>query len=375
MAVRIYLDTQDYIRFHAHNQGKIADVFRFLCERVDSGQVEVFYSYFIIAEFLTDYTPEYREDRLRRAQLLKRLCKTNALGFPGRSFLKTPYSLDGDWLPELDYVGLIEKGIREELEPQIARLPRKQRRQLKRKKFPLKEIIHSTPSIYSRSLRERDFPFPLPDSFIQTNLFMQYLCGEVSKARMDREFKSLFFNLEKFIQLWYEYENKGNFLTESIRDQARSFVGLVEKFKILLGNLNTQKKALKGIEDTLRQNSLYGNFKPQIEESKLLFRKIGSLDFDYVKSLLTDTDIFSVIPEEFLKLVISYVRYSVMESRNPTDSDTGDLMHGMYLPYCDLWRTDKSFAKILIRQKVPGYEAVVNDLLDLPERVDRKLSQ
>ena len=61
------------------------------------------------------------------------------------------------------------------------------------------------------------------------------------------------------------------------------------------------------------------------------------------------------------------------DGRKVQESDTGDLMHACYIPYCDIWRGDVKFCNLLIGQQVVGHEKIVKLLTDLPHVIGNKL--
>src|SRR3954454_1922820 len=99
--IRIYLDTSDYSLMYWASPGtSIAQIREKLRELVLNNTIEVGFSYQIIFELLQKAAPQYREDRIARAQFLKELCGTNA--FPATDDLGKGrrFSHNGIWFPE-----------------------------------------------------------------------------------------------------------------------------------------------------------------------------------------------------------------------------------------------------------------------------------
>jgi hypothetical protein len=77
--VRIHLDTSDYGAMQYAAPGtEIANIRDWLKEMARDERVEIGMSYHVVFELLQKASPEYREDRLARARLLKQLCGQNA---------------------------------------------------------------------------------------------------------------------------------------------------------------------------------------------------------------------------------------------------------------------------------------------------------
>jgi hypothetical protein len=61
------------------------------------------------------------------------------------------------------------------------------------------------------------------------------------------------------------------------------------------------------------------------------------------------------------------------ENREIKRSDAIDLIHAMYLPHADLWRGDKAFSNLLIKNRVNFHERVVPTLAELPDRIEAEI--
>ena len=47
------------------------------------------------------------------------------------------------------------------------------------------------------------------------------------------------------------------------------------------------------------------------------------------------------------------------------------MLHSLYLPSCDLWRTDNHVARVLASARVPNHEKIVPDLSELLTRIEK----
>jgi len=137
--------------------------------------------------------------------------------------------------------------------------------------------------------------------------------------------------------------------------QAKNYLDLIQPILTTYDNLNIEAgKDMETVKNTLNN-----------------FQK---LDLDFVKSFLPDKSILEKLPSHFINTILSYAIGNMRVNRKVQDSDTGDLMHACYLPFCDIWRGDISFCNILIAQKVDGYEKTVNRLSLLPTVIENKLT-
>jgi hypothetical protein len=56
-------------------------------------------------------------------------------------------------------------------------------------------------------------------------------------------------------------------------------------------------------------------------------------------------------------------------------SDPSDILHALYMPYVDFYRTDGRFASLLGKVAKPASTAVVSNLLQLPSAIDREIAR
>jgi predicted nucleic acid-binding protein len=81
--LRLHLDTSDYSAMYravpGTDQARVRDR---LLELARSGRIEIGLSHHVVFELLQKAEPQFREDRLERARLLKELCGQNAFPYP-----------------------------------------------------------------------------------------------------------------------------------------------------------------------------------------------------------------------------------------------------------------------------------------------------
>jgi hypothetical protein len=74
-------------------------------------------------------------------------------------------------------------------------------------------------------------------------------------------------------------------------------------------------------------------------------------------------------------LIATQIFYALhREKRDIKPSDAIDLIHAMYLPHTDLWRGDKAFSSLLIKNRVNFHERIVPTLLELPRRIEAEIA-
>jgi len=372
MALKIYLDTQDYRYLYTNRNPEREKIYQYLCNQVDQGKIEIFYSYIIVGEFLTNYDKKYKNDREERVQFMKRLCKSNTFVHLNRLVkVNDPFSPDGDWTPLTLHLENA-KTTAKQLTDYLSKVNKQLKKTLKGN-VSVADLIRQQPNIYNLKLEQKDFPFPLPEQFIKTNIFMRYICGEVSEKSLLNILKEVYIDLDKFLLLWFEHSKQKDFLYDNIQEQGLKLTGIVQMFKEELEKITKIKSLIKTHESDLKIPESRARFKADMQSIKADLISLESLDTQFLKKHIPESAL-ALYPDSFLELLISYARYCIKTNRPVSQSDGADIMNAAYLPYCDFWRGDLSFCDILIRQKVKGYENVVNRLVNLPDAIESKLN-
>jgi hypothetical protein len=80
--VRLHLDTSDYAAmYNAQPDSPGARIRDRLLEMKATGLIEIGLSHHVVFELLQEASPEFRADRIARAQMLTKLCDRNAFPY------------------------------------------------------------------------------------------------------------------------------------------------------------------------------------------------------------------------------------------------------------------------------------------------------
>jgi hypothetical protein len=214
----VYLDTQDYSRLYSDQSVEMQSVYQYLCAKVDSGEILIPYSYFVIAEFLTSFSGEFRADRLKRVAILKRLCNRSAFIFINAALSsENVLSFDSHWYPDIDAWGYLKQGINEQVKSLLRSLPPSKSALVDRSN-PWPALFRFFPQLPS-SISQGAKLLPVPKSFSESHLLVRHLKGQVSEATMRAETEKMLADLDVFFSFWFENDMNKNvgFLHEMIR--------------------------------------------------------------------------------------------------------------------------------------------------------------
>ncbi|WP_439557270.1 hypothetical protein [Dyadobacter sp.] len=368
----VYLDTHDYSKLYSDKSAEMQNIANYLFDKVDSGEIIIPYSYFIVAELLTAFTEEYRTDRLQRVGILKRLCGSNTFRFiDADSFMEGTLSDSGNWYPKFEAWEYLKKGLDEQTEHLLNSLPIGLSMKID-KKNPWPQLFRIAPQLIS-SISQVAKLLPVPKSFCDSHLLVRYLKGEVSEAFMRQETATILTDLNLFFTFWFENEMNKNvsLLHELIRTAGNPYLNLANDLVALSQEANNRLDQINALAqaDFIAVKSL----KKELKVVRSTLNNFQKLDIDFVKSFIPDKSIFDRLPQDFGDTILKYAIGVAKGPRKTIESDTGDLMHACYIPFCDVWRGDVKFCNLLIGQKVNGYQKIVRYLPDLPGVIENRL--
>lgn len=369
--VRLHLDTSDYAALYRAKAGtpefRVRDE---LIKMKDNGRIEIGLSYHVVFELLQEATPEFRDDRLARARLLTQLCGQNAFPYPSDLGTDSRFSKAGLWVPRIDLEEIeIECLVRWAMET-IASSPglsRRERRAFSKRSYFV-EWVRANPSNFMRIMDAR-WPLPFGKEFVERGDFQHYILGELAR---DEANKALYFHITDPVtvyETWFEKYKWTNPIPER-RDKMAD--KMEEMLKALKAMLDGQKSLKTEIEDAINatgENAL----SPDGREALKKLKK----DVQVFRTEITSPDELSkhpawikIVGEDGALLASQIFHAFYREKREFRRSDAIDMIHAMYLPHTDLWRGDKDFSNLLIKNRVSFHERVVPSLAELLDRIE-----
>jgi hypothetical protein len=374
----IFLDTSDYVALCRDNLSiEMLAIRNKLFELVDSRKIRIGFSYLILFELLQDYSPEYLEDRRKRARLVSRLCGANCFPYVTDLFDGKSFSNEGVWMPRETLNDLSFSFLKQQIKSRIlqtARLNRANRRKYANPKAFV-NYLKSDPSAMKLTMSDiGDLPFP--QSFIEGQYFRKYFLGEISLAEADKELRKFVTDPECFFEFWFQYYGKTNPLNELLGAAIDNMKTKIEELQTLSLNFkNTQK----GHEEELSKFRKFESEAASLERdlgirtgsSRVKIPKMQKAN-DLIRSLEIPA-ISQELPEHIRKLVWEYL-LAFIEPRKFLNSDIADIIHALNIEHCDLWRGDQTFCKLLMNSKMSNKDRIVSSLRDLPNRIESALS-
>jgi hypothetical protein len=389
----VYLDSQDYSRFGDVLRGtarsEIEDLFATLVEIANAGDAIFPISMPLLSE-LFQYERDFRETTMCKARALQLLCGSWALAFPSRLVawdvavlakelgylperqFPTILSNERYWFPNVS--GLLDdlrSEIRKKALDKIDSYPanRASRRHAK-KRF---QKVDMAP-IIAAAVPEFASVYGLPEQDVHGSL-VALLKNEISPAVASNKLFSSIAHPARFAEIYFEKVEVDtsalpSWMSEFGRRLESGFNQLADASNILL----LTEQGQKILEESL-------SHWPSGMASSVL-RMIGDdatefgLDAVSLESL-AETDGFALkVPSAYV-VACTLKEYAhqiagLRGSRSKIERSVGgDLVHAIYLPHVDLWRTDKRFSAV-VKRAVPRYEnRVIRRLQDVPEAIQK----
>lgn len=377
MPIKVYLDTQDYYKLYKNRTPEFENIYQYLQQKADTGEVEFAFSLPIISEFIQEYKPEFKKDRVERARLIKSLCKHNCFRSFDRIEKEGAFSNEGAWFPNVGDILDIEKmktTVFESLMEAAAGSNRKAKRALNSKyaRNPLK-LFDEFPQLAGASnLIYSEIGIPVSKKFVEENMLIKYMAGKLSKEVVEKEFLVTISDPELFLVAWFEHGGKGK-LFDMISNFNKSLENIVSKCRNASLMAKEARRSRKEFEQSVKKAGLEELFGDQIRELKaepLIFPEITR---EWILSHVDEEKFRANFTESFLDAFVAYLRQNMKSTNSTKESDGADLFHAAYLPYCDLWRGDKAFSNTLIQENFVHKSKIVPLLTELPTRIEALL--
>ncbi|WP_456389371.1 hypothetical protein [Profundibacter sp.] len=195
MASLVYLDTQDYIKiFNEAATGPNNLVLNELLKARDCGEIVIGFSFVTIMEFITKPDLSNRAERVRRGELIARVCGKNAFPYITDMANGATFPNGGNWMlhsgEKVISARSFRKRMRREFELQIAKqnVNRHIRRKLLRN-GSMDELFKQSGTVWGRK-RSDWGDIPVSDEFIESRVVERFFKGQCSDADLENRLSS-----------------------------------------------------------------------------------------------------------------------------------------------------------------------------------------
>ncbi|MGE4298948.1 MAG: hypothetical protein AB7E47_13050 [Desulfovibrionaceae bacterium] len=365
----MYLDTSDFSTLYKLNlTTEERSVKNFLINCVEEKKIIIPNSFPLMVEFIQNFSNEYKQDRLDRALLIKKLCGNYAFQYIPVNDNSQCLNDRGVWTPpnlpiNIDkiIIGLSKawKG-----NPQTAQWAKDlinpgRRIQLAQKHRELFTCKLTTEEVHKEGVIGK---------ICEGEDVLYFLLKKISRKDFQRKIEKIINDPESYVldvhgyrPILTEMMQQFHDVASTIRISIESLEAALAQHKEKLEELSKTKKQLLSSnmhpieKNTVKQ--ILKNFKSQMDTGNLASRYCTKLPKMFPKYCLDVLDIY--IKEHLLQ-----------PSRNWNESDFGDIIHSLFIPHSNLWRGDTSFCNLMLKNDIRFKERVVPKLLDLPSRIE-----
>jgi hypothetical protein len=391
--VVIYLDTQDYSKFSDLLAGKGNEKLRPIMEKLfqflEKEEIVICYSVVILNEIFQKSENNQKLITLNRkkAKTIELLCGnfcfldsseiisillSDKLEDIGRNYRNDFISSENKWINiSLKINNTFIDEIKDTFFQQINEnksINEYEKRQMKKK--------------LKKSLKEEKFLDEISDEIVKSKRNHQLLsvlpdniCRDLIKNNQNSNFEST--------SLCFMLKPSG--LCEILET--------VPDIEVFWENLNTMKFRFKEIilsglsifnENLNQENPIEGtHLRYLFDETRkvindaVLMGLLEKFDKNKINIDLKKKKISSFLKyiDLFLEISFQDLILSEKSKRSLKESDCGDLMHGFYIPYCDIWRSDKHYADRMKRYGMTYNTSVIGDIFDLIPAIENRLHQ
>ncbi len=396
--LQVYLDSSDFsdLSEPSKRTQEIITLESQLISWRNAGLIEMRFAYSHLIE-AAPWEPQYTETFKLRAQKIAELCQGKVLAAQDKIFtaelralsgdpVKTGYIYrdDGDWLPDcfdglddptelLDPAqfkkdaearGLGRTEIRKKLNPTDGKFRPAEKERLKQK---LPEIVAALCKLYPVDEKEA------------LKYCRSILNGPPRESDRGALYNS-FINLPNFAEWFVRQFDQINPTVTWLRksgDLTKS--GILESRKMLDNLLASQ------VESGISHDAILAEAREEIASlierlPKTILPALAEQCGCPALPAMTLRELPEKAPSLFTAISVmgGIMRKTLQpfaKGRKPEDSDMGDVLHSHYLPYVDLFRTDKFAASVIREIKLPFATTIVRKLQHLPDAITKRLAE
>jgi hypothetical protein len=211
---------------------------------------------------------------------------------------------------------------------------------------------------------------------VGSGILRKYILREIGRDEANLFLRSKAINLCAVYHWYFERSGNINPITDGLKPIKQHWEQL---FAQLASRLNDCRSQLIDLDNLARNNKalLESEFevirKNAVAVQKQTSRvKSGAKDFLQRPIDFKDTTLFGKsqkLEQQFRAGMTELVNTLATGKLKFEQSLITDLLHSLYLPFCDLWRGDREFAHLLKAGRVPHCDKIVSKLSDLPKRI------
>jgi hypothetical protein len=384
--IQVYLDSSDYSRLSDHRaheaDPQLNALLQYLLQAVSARRVEIRFSAIHVAE-AAQTTPDAQPHALSRVRLMKRLSQgrcliywedlvqldvlSAVLGRRGRNiemrFPAYAYSNDGQYYPDISSSIREFRQKRKEMLVSALKeikIPAAQRR-LVLKELAVgdrSELVQAMIKESQASLTEQLRAMPVTERFRHERFAERFLFGGIGADEFVPELFKGLFDPETLVSDVLTRSDEHLEFANWLRNQGRVSKGLVLNARVNLQYIRLLGSTIGKTDAELRSEMksieidrhVQSHIKKIVEKGTLCSR-YGTSRRDALRAI--DEVGYERLSPSLATLAWALKKYvkdnlsNFINPRTALESDVGDMLHSVYMPYVDIFRADGYFASLL----------------------------
>jgi hypothetical protein len=277
-------------------------------------------------------------------------------------------------VPQIDLEDIeIEKLVQRVMES-LTRLPQltehERKAASKRKYFA--EWARGNPADAIRLVKDQ-WPLLFGYEFVERGDFRRYILEELTRDEANAALRFYITDPESVYKIWFESYKWENPVSDRRDNIADKLTQMLQTLKTQLDESANLNSTIRGALDGKVDGALSAEDREKLKNLKMEVQEFRS-EMASPEELSKHPAWIKIVGKEgaIIAAQIFYALYR--EKREIKRSDAIDMIHAMYLPHTDLWRGDKAFSNLLIKNKVHLHERVVPSLAELPNRIREEIA-
>jgi hypothetical protein len=344
-----------------------AKIHDFLKRTVELGKIQIGVSYHVVFELLQKATPQYREDRLARAQLLVELCGKNAFPYPTDLGQGYKFSTEGLWIPRIELQDFEIENVVAHYADAVAgqlNLSRQERRAFCKRRNFINWVKAD-----ERRLKEFPWMAPFGPEFAQSGEFRRYVLGEITRIEANNRLRCYLTDPIHIYRTWFDHYGLDNPIVDRRDKMASKLTLMLRERKAMLADQASLHAQIRSELNATGDNALSARARDQLTALERDVKTFGS-ELKSPAELTKNAPRWKEFFGEASAMIAAQILFAFHnDGRDIKNSDAIDFIHAMYLPHTDLWRGDRAFSTLLINNRVDFFSRIVSSLAELPERI------
>jgi hypothetical protein len=250
-------------------------------------------------------------------------------------------------------------------------LSRRERRTLAKRKYFV-DCARNNPSSFTKASIEH-WPLLFGYPFVENGDLRRYILGEISREQANKHLRFYITDPVTVYETWFENYGRENPIPGRRDPLAGKLTTMIEELNRMLEEHESLRMKIKEALGATGEDALSPEGREAIMNIGREVETFGS-EITSVAEMAKHPAWVKAVGEKGALLAAQNFYAFRREKRDVRPSDSIDLMHAMYLPYTDLWRGDRAFSAMLIKNGVNFHERVVPTLLDLPRRIEAEIA-